>query len=215
MQLVPASTQQTIEVSAEAAGLQTNEIAQGAVVSESEIANLPLNGRSFAQLGILQPGVRPTSAGLMVMGNFRRAGQNYEVNGQRPESNTFLVDGMRNINRLDGGYAYRPPADAIAEFRILTTTAPAEFGGTNGGITTIVTRSGTNDFHGTLYEFFRNTALDANNYFAPKMETLQQNQFGGTGGGPILHNHAYFFAYYEGIRTIQDITHGVVVPTLA
>jgi hypothetical protein len=214
-QLVPASTQQTIEVSAEAAGLQTNEIAQGAVVSEREIANLPLNGRSFAQLGILQPGVRPTSAGLMVMGNFRRAGQNYEVNGQRPESNNFLVDGMRNINRLDGGYAYRPPADSIAEFRILTTTAPAEFGGTNGGITTIVTRSGTNDFHGTLYEFLRNTVLDANNYFAPKKETLQQNQFGGTAGGPMVHNHAYFFAYYEGLRNIQDITHGVVVPTLA
>jgi hypothetical protein len=215
VQLVPASTQQTIEVSAEAAGLQTNEIAQGAVVSEREIANLPLNGRSFAQLGILQPGVRPTSAGLMVMGNFRRAGQNYEVNGQRPESNNFLVDGMRNINRLDGGYAYRPPADSIAEFRILTTTAPAEFGGTNGGITTIVTRSGTNEFHGTLYEFFRNTVLDANNYFAPKKETLQQNQFGGTAGGPMVHNHAYFFAYYDGLRNIQDITHGVVVPTLA
>ncbi len=215
VQLVPAGAEQTIEVSAEAAGLQTNEIAQGAVVSEREIANLPLNGRSFAQLGILQPGVRPTSASLMVMGNFRRAGQNYEVNGQRPESNTFLVDGMRNINRLDGGYAYRPPADSIAEFRILTTTAPAEFGGTNGGITTIVTRSGTNDFHGTLYEFFRNTVLDANNYFAPEKEALQQNQFGVTAGGPMVHNHAYFFAYYEGLRNLQDITHGVVVPTLA
>ncbi len=124
VQLIPASAQQTIEVSSEAAGLQTNEIAQGAVVTESEIANLPLNGRNFSQLGILQPGVRPASASLMVMGAFRRAGQNYEVNGQRPESNTLLVDGMRDINRMDGGYAYRPPADAMAEFRILTTTAP-------------------------------------------------------------------------------------------
>jgi hypothetical protein len=215
VQLVPATDQQTVEVSAEAAGLQTNEIAQGAVVSESEIANLPLNGRSFAQLGILQPGVRPTSAGLMVMGNFRRAGQNYEVNGMRPESNTFLVDGMRNINRLDGGYAYRPPADSMAEFRILTTTAPAEFGGTSGGITTIVTRSGTNQFHGTLYEFLRNDVLNANNYFAPRKEEFKQNQFGGTFGGPMVHNHAYFFTYYEGLRDNQDITHGVVVPTTA
>lgn len=215
VQLVPATDQQTIEVSAEAAGLQTNEIAQGAVVSEREIASLPLNGRNFTQLGILQPGVRPAAAGLMTMGAFRRAGQNYEVNGQRPESNTFLVDGMRDVNRLDGGFAYRPPADAMAEFRILTTTAPAEFGGTNGGITTIVTRSGTNEFHGTLYEFFRNDALDANNYFAPRKEALKQNQFGGTVGGPMVHNHAYFFTYYEGLRDIQDITHGVVVPTLA
>jgi hypothetical protein len=215
VQLAPATDQQTVEVSAEAAGLQTNEIAQGAVVSETEIANLPLNGRNFSQLGILQPGVRPTSSGLTVQGNFRRIGQNYEVNGMRPESNTFLVDGMRNINRMDGGYAYRPPADSMAEFRILTTTAPAEFGGTSGGITTIVTRSGTNQFHGTLYEFLRNDALDANNYFAPRKEELKQNQYGGTIGGPLVHNHAYFFAYYEGLRENQDITHGVVVPTVA
>jgi hypothetical protein len=215
VQLVPASDKQTIEVSAEAAGLQTNEIAQGAVVSETEIANLPLNGRNFSQLGILQPGVRPTSAGLTVQNNFRRVGQNYEVNGMRPESNTFLVDGMRDINRMDGGYAYRPPADTMAEFRILTTTAPAEFGGTSGGITTIVTRSGTNQFHGTLYEFLRNDVLNANNYFAPRKEELKQNQFGGTIGGPMVHNHAYFFTYYEGLRDNQDITHGVVVPTVA
>ena len=214
VQLVPATAQETVEVSAEAAGLQTNEIAQGAVISETEIANLPLNGRNFSQLGILQPGVRPTSAGLMVQGTFRRVGQYYEVNGQRPESNTFLVDGMRDINRLDGGFAYRPPADSMAEFRILTTTAPAEFGGTDGGITTIVTRSGTNDFHGTLYEFLRNDVLDANNYFAPQKEALRQNQFGGTVGGPMARNHAYFFAYYEGLRDFQDITHGVVAPTV-
>jgi hypothetical protein len=214
-QLVPASTQETIEVSAEAARLQTNEIAQGAVITEREIASLPLNGRNFAQLGILQPGVRPVSSSLVVQGGFRRAGQNYEVNGQRPESNNFLVDGMRDINRMDAGYAFRPPADSIVEFRILTTTAPAEFGGTNGGITTIVTRSGTNTFHGTLYEFIRNDALNANNYFAPKKEELKQNQFGGTAGGPIFRNHAYFFAYYEGLRGTQDITHGVVVPTMA
>jgi hypothetical protein len=152
---------------------------------------------------------------LTVQNNFRRVGQNYEVNGMRPESNTFLVDGMRDINRMDGGYAYRPPADTMTEFRILTTTAPAEFGGTSGGITTIVTRSGTNQIHGTLYEFLRNDALDANNYFAPRKEELRQNQFGGTIGGPMVHNHAYFFTYYEGLRDNQDITHGVVVPTLA
>jgi Carboxypeptidase regulatory-like domain/TonB dependent receptor len=215
VQLVTAATQQTIEVTAVETRLQTNEIAQGAVVSEHEIENLPLNGRNFAQLGILQPGVRPVSSSLVVQGGFRRAGQNFEVNGQRPESNNFLVDGMRAINRMDGGYAFRPPADSIVEFRILTATAPAEFGGTNGGITTIVTRSGTNTFHGTLYEFFRNDNLDANNYFAPRKEALEQNQFGGTVGGPILHDHAYFFAYYEGLRDIQDITHGVVVPTMA
>ena len=215
VRLDAASTQQTVEVTGVATPLQTNEIGQGAVVGENEIAALPLNGRNFAQLGILQPGVRPASSSLMTQGSFRRNGQNYEVNGQRPESNNFLIDGMRDINRLDAGYAFRPPADAIAEFRILTTTAPAEFGGTNGGITTIVTKSGTNTLHGTLYDFFRNDALDANNYFARQKERLKQNQFGGTIGGPIVSNHVYFFTYYEGLRSIQDITHGVVVPTLA
>ena len=215
VQLHAASTQQTVEVNSDAVRLQTNEIGQGAVVGEHEIASLPLNGRNFAQLGILQPGVRPASASLSVQAGFRRAGQNYEVNGQRPESNTFLIDGMRDINRLDAGYAFRPPADAIAEFRILTTTAPAEFGGTNGGITTIVTRSGTNTVHGTAYDFFRNDALDANNFFAPRKERLRQNQFGGTAGGPLVHDRAYLFAYYEGLRSSQDVTHGVVVPTLA
>ncbi len=215
VQLFPATSKQTVEVSADATRLQTNETAQGAVVSEREIASLPLSGRNFAQLGILQPGVRAASSSLTTMANFRRAGQNYEVNGQRPESNNFLVDGMRDINRMDGGYAFRPPADAIAEFRILTATAPAEFGGTSGGITTIVTRSGTNKLHGTLYDFFRNDALNANNYFAPRKERLKQNQYGLTAGGPIVHDHAYFFAYYEGLRNTQDITHGVVVPTAA
>ncbi len=215
VQLAPATSTQTIEVSAEAARLQTDDTAQGAVVSEREIASLPLSSRNFAQLGILQPGVRPASSSLTVMAGFRRAGQNYEVNGQRPESNNFLVDGMRDINRMDGGYAFRPPADAIAEFRILTATAPAEFGGTSGGITTIVTRSGTNHLHGTLYDFFRNDALDANNYFALRKERLRQNQYGVTAGGPIVHDRAYFFTYYEGLRNAQDVTHGVVVPTVA
>lgn len=215
VELAPASSQQVVDVSSQSAQIQTNEISQGAVVTEREIAALPLNGRNFAQLGILQPGVRPASSSLMVQGSFRRAGQNYEVNGQRPESNNYLIDGMRDVNRMDAGYAFRPPADAMAEFRILTATAPAEFGGTNGGITTIVTRSGTNQFHGTLYDFFRNDALNANNYFAPRKERMKQNQYGGTIGGPLVHDRAFFFAYYEGLRDHQDITHGVIVPTMA
>lgn len=215
VQLQPAGSSQTIDVSSEDTRLQSSESTQGAVIGQREITSLPLSGRNFAQLGILQPGVRPAAASLTVMGTFRRAGQNYEVNGQRPESNNFLVDGMRDINRMDGGYAFRPPADAIAEFRILTATAPAEFGGTSGGITTIVTRSGTNTLHGTLYDFFRNDVLNANNYFAPRKERLRQNQYGLTGGGPVVRDRAYLFAYFEGLRNAQDVTHGVIVPTLA
>ncbi len=215
VRLVPAGTQQTVEVTSAAAQLQSNETAQGAVVSEREIASLPLNGRNFTQLGILQPGVRAASASLSTQGAFRRAGQNYEVNGQRPESNTFLLDGMRDVNRMDGGMAFRPPADSMAEFRILTSTAPPEFGFTNGGVTTVVTRSGTNQLHGTAYDFFRNDVLNANNTFAPRKERMRQNQYGITAGGPFIRDHAWVFAYFEGLRSAQDITHGVVVPTLA
>jgi len=149
------------------------------------------------------------------MGNFRRAGQNYEVNGMRPESNTFLVDGMRDINRMDGGYAYRPPADAMAEFRILTrphrlsSVEPAAALPLSSPVQAPIS------FTERCMSSCANDALDANNYFAPRKEELKQNQFGGTIGGPMVHNHAYFFTYYEGLRENQDITHGVVVPTVA
>ncbi len=124
------------------------------------------------------------TAGLAAAGGSLRAGQAYAVNGQRPESNNYLLDGVTNVNRVDGGYALKTPVDAIQEFRILTETAPAEYGGTSGATTTVVTRSGSNQLHGTVYEFLRNDALDARNFFASRVEPLKQNQFGVTSGGP-------------------------------
>ena len=117
-------------------------------------------------------------------GGSLRAGQAYAVNGQRPESNNYLLDGAANLNRVDGGYALKTPVDAIQEFRILTGTAPAEYGGTGGATTTVITRSGGNAFHGSLYEFFRNDRLDARNFFSAEVEPLKQNQFGATAGRP-------------------------------
>ena len=137
------------------------------------------------------------------------------VNGERPESNSYLLDGVSNVNNVDGGYALHVPVDAIAEFRILTSNAPAEYGDTAGATTSVVTRSGTNQLHGTAYDFLRNDALDARNFFAASTEPLHRNQFGGTVGGPIRQNRDFFFAYYEGQRDREGETRTAIVPTVA
>jgi len=146
-------------------------------------------------------------------GGSMREGQSYAVNGMRPESNEFLVDGDENYNSINAGFVLRPPPDAISEFRILTNTASAEFGHNAGSNTNIVTRSGSNRFHGDLYEFLRNDALDARNFFSVNTEPLKQNQFGGTLGGPIRRDKTFFFAYYEGFRNRQGETQETAVPT--
>ena len=140
----------------------------------------------------------PLTPGLAEAGGSLRDGQAYAVNGQRPESNDFLIDGANNFNGVDGGFVLEPPVDAITEFRILTHNANAEFGNSLGSTTNIITRSGTNRIHGALWEFLRNDAFDATNYFASSTEPLKQNQFGGTFGGPIRKDKTFIFGFYEG-----------------
>jgi hypothetical protein len=142
-----------------------------------------------------------------------RQGQTYAVNGARPEQNAYLIDGGSNVNRMDGGFALRVPVDAIAEFRILTQTAPPEYGGTAGATTAVVTRSGTNALHGTAYEFFRNDKLDARNFFSTTVEPLKQNQFGATVGGAVRRDKLFFFTWYEGFRNRQGLTTSSTVPS--
>ncbi|MEX2304430.1 MAG: TonB-dependent receptor [Bryobacterales bacterium] len=208
-----ASARETVVVEAQAQLVSTADNTLGRVVSGREMVELPLNGRNFAQLGLLQSGVAPPTDGVTKSGGSLRAGHSYAVNGQRPESNNFLVDGARTVNRVDGGFALRVPVDAVAEFKILTHTAPPEYGGTSGATTSLVTRSGGNDFHGVLYEFLRNDHLDARNFFSTEVEPLKQNQFGATLGGPIRRDKAFFYGYYEGFRNRQGVTRAAVVPT--
>jgi hypothetical protein len=208
-----ASSSQTVQIEATPELVQTSSNVLGSVVTEREVSDLPLNGRNFAQLGLLQLGVVPMTSGLTEQGGQRREGHAYIVNGQRPESNNYLVDGARVVNRIDGGFAIKPPIDAIDEFKILTHTAPPEYGGTSGGNTSVVTRSGGNQLHGAIYDFLRNDALDTRNFFAPQTEPLKQNQFGATAGGPIRPNRLFYFGYYEGFRNRQGITRGDTVPT--
>ena len=208
-----AETQQ-VEVKADAQLVQSTVSSLGQTVMEREILDLPLDGRNFSQLGLLQPGVVPLTPGLLQAGGAARAGQAYAVDGQRPESNNFLIDGADNVNAVDAGFALKPPIDSIAEFRILTQNANAEFGRNTGSTTNIVTRSGANSFHGAAWEFLRNDAMDAADYFSHSVQALKQNQFGGTFGGPIRRDKTFFFGYYEGFRNRQGETVAATVPSL-
>jgi hypothetical protein len=204
---------QTVTVSANAARLDQGSTSLGQVVGQRKIATLPLDGRDFTQLGLLQPGVNPISPGVLRAGGGLRNGEPYEVNGMRPESNDFLIDGFENVNVVDGGLLLRPPLDAIQQFRIITGGGSAAFGNDMGSTTDIITRSGNNQWHGSLYDYLRNTSLDARNFFSPSVQPYRQNQFGGALGGPIRRNRTFFYFYYEGVRNAQGETTAATVPT--
>ena len=215
VRLAVGSQSEKIEVEADAQLIQPTVSSLGQIVGEQEILDLPLNGRNFSQLGTLQPGVMPLTPGLAEAGGSVRAGQPYAVNGQRPESNNFLIDGANNVNGVDGGFVLVPPIDAIEEFRIITHNSNAEFGTSLGSTTNIVTRSGTNNLHGALWEFLRNDAFDSAGYLAPSKEPLKQNQFGGSIGGPIQRSKTFFFGFKQGFRNRQGKTVSSTVPSLA
>jgi len=212
--LAIGSETKVVQVTSDADLIAPTVTSMGKVVSERELEDLPLNGRNFSQLGLLQPGVVPITPGLVEAGGGLRDGQPYSVNGQRPESNNFLIDGADNFNGVDGGYVLKPPVDAISEFLIITHNASAEFGHALGSTTNILTRSGTNYFHGALWEFLRNDAVDARNYFQTQALPLRQNQFGATIGGPIRKDKIFFFGYYEGFRNLQGVTALATVPSM-
>jgi Carboxypeptidase regulatory-like domain len=212
--LAVGSEKQQVLVRADAELIEPTVTSMGKVVQQRELEDLPLNGRNFSQLGLLQPGVVPLTPGIAEAGGSLRDGQAYAVNGQRPESNNFLIDGANNVNGVDGGFVLKPPVDAISEFRIITLNANAEFGNALGSTTNIITRSGTNQFHGTLWEFLRNDDLDANNYFAQTKEPLKQNQFGAAAGGPIKKDKTFVFGFYEGFRNRQGETTLTTVPSV-
>ncbi|MGA2594510.1 MAG: carboxypeptidase-like regulatory domain-containing protein, partial [Bryobacteraceae bacterium] len=214
VQLDIASSHSEVDVQGQTVTIDTGS-ALGNVVSEREATDLPLNGRNLMQLGLLQPGVAPMTAGLAEAGGILRSGQTFAVNGQRPESNNYLLDGVTNVDSVNGGFALRTPVDAVSEFRILSLDAPAEYGETSGATTSVVTKSGGNSFHGDVYDFLRNDAFDARNFFAASTEPLHQNQFGATIGGPLRRNKDFFFLYFEGQRDNQGETQAAIVPTAA
>lgn len=213
MTLQLGTTQEVVDVTSEAPLVETTSTQLGAVVGDRAVSELPLNSRDTYQFLQLQPGVMSTvgSSNSIVYGS-NNAGA-VSVNGGRGRSNNFSVNGGDANDQFVNLPTVQPSPDSIAEFRVLTNTFDAEYGRNSGSVVNVVTKSGTNNFHGNLYEFFRNTVLNAGNYcFAPPCQKpkFNQNQFGGTFGGPIKKDRTFFFTSYEGRRIRQGIASPVV-----
>jgi hypothetical protein len=212
----------TVEAGAPTVQLATSSL--GAVVNSTTVRELPLNGRSWTDLATLQPGVSsivtqaPFSAGSDR--GVRGFGTQISISGARPQQNNYRLDGV-NIN----DYANGAPGsvlggnlgvDAIQEFSVLTTNYSTEYGRTSGGVVSAITRSGTNQIHGSVYEFLRNSALDARNFFdGNTIPPFKRNQFGASAGGPIKRDRTFVFGDYEGLRQSKGITQVSVVPSPA
>src|ERR1700675_1646345 len=211
---------EVVKVEAEAPDVELSTSEISAVVNATTIRELPLNGRDWTQLATLQPGITSIRTQPAVGAGDRGQrgfGTQMTVNGGRPAQNNYRLDGT-SIN----DYSNSAPgsvlgadlgSDAVAEFSVLSSTYPAEYGRSSGGVINAITRSGSNQFHGSVYEFLRNSALDAHNFFDTTRLPFKRNQFGATAGGPIFKDHTFIFGNYEALRQSLGITQVNTVPT--
>src|SRR5262249_47051118 len=227
-ELTVGSVNETVTVESGAPLVNTESATVSTVIDRMLVADIPLNGRSFQTLILLTPGVVPTVTAFDDQGQF-------SVNGQRADGNYFTIDGVSaNFGltgyppltqsgggalpalSVSGGTNSLVSVDAMQEFRIQTSSFEPEFGRTPGGQISILTRSGTNAFHGTLFEYFRNSVLDANDWFGNfhhlAKPAERQNDFGGVFGGPVFKDKTFFFFSYEGLRLRLPSTQETVVP---
>lgn len=202
--------QEVVEVTSEAPLVDTTSTQLGAVVNDRAVSQLPLNARDTYQLLQLQPGVQSQLGNPLIYGS-DKAGA-VSVNGGRGRSNNFSVNGGDANDQFVNLPTVQPTPDSIQEFRVLTNTFDAEYGRNSGSVVNVVTKAGSNSLHGDVYEFFRNKVLNARNYFEETRPQFQQNQFGGTLGGPIKKDRTFFFTAYEGRRIRQPTTFPVVTP---
>src|SRR5580765_3526150 len=219
--LAPASVTSTVEVSATEVAVETTNPTLGQVITSEQVAQLPLNGRDFVQLATLTPGTTQETN----PNSFFTSGASSEVatrgiyslsvGGSRAQSTDWLLDGIDNNELTAGGIAILPSIDAIQEFKVLSYNYSAEWGTRAGPTVLITTKSGTNQLHGSVFEFFRNTSLDARSFFAVKKEQFNLNQFGGALGGAIKKDKTFFFVDYQGKRQRHGIPFSGLVPTPA
>src|SRR5213083_356722 len=213
-----------VTITAEAPLVESTTATMSSLVDERTIRDLPLNGRSWDQLALLQPGVVTVGAGQGSPAFDYGTGARFNVNGSRAYANSFLLDGTDindHANGTPGGSAgTNLGVDGVQEFKINTLVSPAEFGRSSGGTISAVTRSGTNDFHGAGFEFLRNNAMDSLGYFdqvnlggTGSVAPYRRNQFGGALGGPIKKDRTFFFGTYEGLRQGSGTNIGPEVPT--
>src|SRR6202165_4732159 len=219
--LAPASVTTAVEVSATEVAVETSTPALGQVITSEQVAELPLNGRDFVQLATLTPGTtQETNPNSFFNGGASsevsaRGTYSLSVGGSRAQSTDWLLDGNDNNELTAGGIAILPSIDAIQEFKVLTYNYSAEYGTRAGPTALVTTKSGSNELHGSLFEFFRNTKLDAPSFFAARKEKFNLNQFGGSIGGPIIRDKTFFFFDYQGTRRRQGIPFTGQVPTVA
>ena len=212
--LAIGATQETVEVTSEAPQVDTTSTQLGAVINDRSVNELPLNTRDTYQFLQLQPGVQSQlgSSGSLFYGS--DSAGSVSVNGGRGRSNNFSVNGGDANDQFVNLPTIQPTPDSIEEFRVITNTFDAEYGRNSGAVVNVITKSGTNNFHGNLYEYFRNTVLNAQGYFNTVKPQFNQNQFGGTFGGPIKKDRTFFFLSYEGRRIRQGQSGSqVLVPT--
>jgi outer membrane receptor protein involved in Fe transport len=211
-----------VTVLSESVHVDTESTQNGQVIEGSKIVTVPLNGRSYTDLLSLQPGVVPSAYTNQAPDTMDRAPSgdlhqgNVSVNGQRESSNGFMVNGANVEEGKNNGTSVVPNLDSIEEFRIITNNFDAEYGNYSGGQVNVATKSGTNSFHGSAFEFLRNTDFDARNFYNPapgQKGDFKQNQFGGTGGGPIKRDKLFFFGDYQGTRQIRGNTVTTPVPS--
>lgn len=212
LKLEVGSVTETVQVESSATGVETISATTGSVVNATTIHEAPLNGRNVMSLALLAPGVIPQTSTNLVAG-----GTGFSIAGQRTDSMTFLLDGGLNTNLLNNGLVLNPNPEAIEEFRVLTSNYNAEYGRNAGGIISVVTRAGGNQFHGALYDFVRNSDFNANSFFNNQVglqrDSTKRNQFGATIGGPVLipkvfngRNKLFFMISYQGQRLTQNQT---------
>src|SRR5229473_4991265 len=219
---------ENVTVLSEAVHVETESTQNGEVITGRKMTTVPLNGRSYTDLLSLQPGVVPSAYGGQAPGMNDRSPSggpaasggsglnsgNQSVNGQREAANGFMVNGANVVEGKSNGAAVVPNLDSIAEFRIITNNFDAEYGNYSGGQVNVVTKSGSNGFHGNAFEFLRNTAMDATPYFATAVPVFRQNQFGGTFGGPIKKDKTFFFLDYQGTRQTHASTINTQMPSV-
>ncbi len=200
---------QSVEITDVAPILQTESTQTGAALTAETVTSIPLNGRNFASLTLLIPGAISTSPGQMgTSARMMGSGSRPQVNGNREQTNNFLLDGIDNNDSIDNRIGYQPNVDALQEVKVITGNGSSEFGNVGGAIVNATLKSGTNQFHGNVFEFLRNDKLDANGFFSNRNRVarspLRRNIYGGTFGGPVIRNKAFFFVAHRRSFRLPD-----------
>ena len=218
IQLRVGQVAETVEITADAALVDTTTTSMGQVINDKTVQEIPLNGRHFTDLSLLTPGTITPPANGFLSAPLRGQGS-FGINtaGQREDTTNWLVNGINLNDNVQNQITFQPPIDTLAEYKIDNSAFPAEYGRNSGAIVNLATRSGTSKYHGELFEFFRNNALDARNFFNTVAQGPQapykKNEFGADFGGPIVKNKVFFFLAYEGVRQHQNLTASTTVPS--